>query len=134
MEKAFAALFRRHPMLDVTIKAENGQPIQVTHDGRSIDFREHDATDLSRDEIKELLIEHTNRPFDLERGPVVRLELFRTADNAHVALLCMHHIVSDAWSIVLIMNDLIESYFSIKAGFEPEFAPLLPFRSDSRSA
>ena len=124
MKKAFAALFRRHPMLDVTIKAENGQPIQVTHEGRSIDFREHDATELNRDEIKELLIEHTNRPFDLERGPVVRLELFRTADNAHVALLCMHHIVSDAWSVVLIMNDLIESYFSIKAGFEPEFAPL----------
>ena len=124
MEEAFSTLFRRHPMLDVTIEAADGDLRQFFHEGRTIDFREHDATELSEGEIKELLIEHAHKPFDLVNGPVVRLELFRTADNAHVALLCMHHIVSDAWSVVLILNDLIEGYFSIKSGITPEFKPL----------
>ena len=124
MEKAFAALFRRHPILDATFSSESGQLVQILQEGRTIDFREHDATHLSEDQIKELLIEHANKPFDLEKGPVIRLELFRTRDDAHVALLCMHHIVSDAWSVVLLMNDLIESYFSIGAGGEPQFKEL----------
>ncbi len=124
MEKAFAALFRRHPMLDATFSSDSGQLVQILHEGRTIDFREHDSTHLSEDQIKELIIEHANKPFDLERGPVIRLELFRTRDDAHVALLCMHHIVSDAWSVVLLMNDLIESYFSIGAGAEPQFNEL----------
>lgn len=124
MKRAFAALFRRHPMLDVTFSSESGQLLQFLHEGRTIDFREHDSTHLSEDQIKDLLIEHANKPFDLEKGPVIRLELFRTKDDAHVALLCMHHIVSDAWSVVLLMNDLIESYFSIESGGEPQFEEL----------
>nr|AHZ46164.1 PKS/NRPS hybrid [uncultured bacterium 12-5D] len=124
MKKAFLSLYERHPMLDVTFTAVNGQPVQRVHKGRTIDFREHDATHLTEQEIKSLLIEHANKPFDLENGPVVRLEMFRTRDDAHVTLLGMHHIVSDAWSVTLILNDLIESYFSLKAGKVPQYAPL----------
>ncbi len=121
MEKAFAALFQRHPMLDVTFSDESGHPLQTLRKSRTIDFREHDAVDLSEKEIKELLVEQANQPFDLKKGPVVRLELFRTADGSHITLLSMHHIVSDAWSVVLLMRDLMESYFSIKSGGKPRF-------------
>lgn len=121
MKEAFMGLYSRHPMLDVTFHTVDGSPIQRTHKGRTIDFREHDVTSLTDDEIKSLLIEHANKPFNLEKGPVVRLELFKTSDNSHITLLCMHHIVSDAWSVTLFMNDLIESYFSRKLGKEPEW-------------
>lgn len=124
MKKAFALLFERHPMFDVSFTTRDGEPMQVVQKGRTIDFREHDCTSLDETQLKELISEHANRPFDLDRGPVVRLELFRTADEAHVALLSMHHIISDAWSVAVLMQDLIEYYFSMKSGRTPQVEPL----------
>ncbi len=121
MQEAFKGLFERHPMLDVTFHTVNGTPVQRIRKGRTVDFREHDATNLSETEIKQLVMQHANQPFNLENGPVVRLELFRTADNAHIALLSIHHIISDAWSVTLVMRDLIESYFSRRVGRLPEW-------------
>ncbi|MAS92169.1 MAG: hypothetical protein CMO55_03140 [Verrucomicrobiales bacterium] len=124
MKTAFAKLFERHPLIDVTFATKDGEPMQVVQKGRTIDFREHDCTQLDDEQLKALISEHADRPFNLERGPVIRLELFRTADEAHVALLSMHHIVSDAWSIAVIMQDLIEVYFATKAGRTPQVEPV----------
>lgn len=124
MKKAFGLLFERHPLIDVTFSTRDGEPVQVVQKGRTIDFREHDCSSLNDEQLKELISDHADRPFNLERGPVVRLELFRTADNAHVALLSMHHIVSDAWSIATMIQDLIEYYFSTKAGRTPQVEPI----------
>jgi len=124
MKKAFALLFERHPLMDTTFTSRGGEPVQVVHKGRTIDFREHDCTTLDDGQLKALISEHADRPFNLERGPVVRLELFRTADQAHVALLSMHHIVSDAWSVSVLIQDLIEYYFSAKAGRAPKAEPI----------
>jgi amino acid adenylation domain-containing protein len=124
MKKAFTMLFERHPLFDVTFTTRDGEPVQIVKKGRTIDFREHDCTALGEAQLKALISDHANRPFDLERGPVARLELFRTADSAHVALLSMHHIVSDAWSVAVLIQDLIEYYFSAKAGRTPRVDPL----------
>ncbi len=127
MKRAFTALFQRHPMLDVTFSDDTGQPLQTLRKNRTIDFREHDTTHLSNDKIKELLVEHANQPFDLKKGPVIRLELFRTIDQSHITLLSMHHIVSDAWSVALLMQALMESYFALKSGIAHKLQQL-PFR------
>lgn len=125
IKKAFSLLFQRHPLLDTTFVTRDGEPVQIVQRGRTIDFREHDCTALDDEQLKALVSEHADRPFNLERGPVARLELFRTADDAHVALFSMHHIVSDAWSVAVLIQDLIEYYFSAKAGRNPsiETAP-----------
>ncbi|MEX2579662.1 MAG: amino acid adenylation domain-containing protein [Verrucomicrobiales bacterium] len=120
MKTAFALLFERHPLIDVTFATRDGEPMQMVQKGRTIDFREHDCTSLDDRQLKDLISEHADRPFNLERGPVIRLELFRTGDEAHVALLSMHHIISDAWSVAVIIQDLIEYYFSAKAGRTPQ--------------
>ncbi|NLT70348.1 MAG: SDR family NAD(P)-dependent oxidoreductase, partial [Verrucomicrobiaceae bacterium] len=130
MKKAFALLFERHPLIDVTFTTRDGEPVQVVQKGRTIDFREHDCTALDDEQLKRLISEHADRPFHLERGPVVRLELFRTADEAHVALLSMHHIVSDAWSIAVMIQDLIEYYFSTKMGRTPQVEPIAATYAD----
>lgn len=124
MKTAFSLLFERHPLIDVTFTTKDGEPMQVVHKGRTVDFREHDCTSLDDEQLKKTISEHASRPFNLERGPVVRLELFRTADEAHVALLTMHHIVSDAWSVAVVIQDLIEYYFSAKAGRTPQVEPV----------
>jgi len=124
IKTAFSLLLDRHPLFDVTFTTRDGEPVQTVNQSRSLDFREHDCTHLNEEELTSLISEHANRPFNLERGPVVRLELFRTSDQAHLALLSMHHIVSDAWSVAVIMQDLIEYYFSVKAGRTPKVEPL----------
>jgi len=124
MKEAFSHLFERHPIIDVAFTTKDGEPMQQVQKGRTIDFREHDCTELDDEELKRTISEHADRPFNLERGPVIRLELFRTADDAHVALLSMHHIVSDAWSVAVMIQDLIEYYFSAKAGRTPQIEPI----------
>jgi len=124
MKKSFALIFERHPLFDVTFTTQNGEPVQVRQKSNTLDFREHDCTSLDHEQLKALISDHANRPFHLERGPLIRLELFRTADEAHVALLGMHHIVSDAWSVSNLLRDLIEYYFAIKAGRTPNVEPL----------
>jgi amino acid adenylation domain-containing protein len=125
MQKAFALLFKRHPMLDVTFSETDGKPVQRLRRGGTIDFREQNVEQLSEQELKELLVKHANRPFDLEHGPLIRLELFRTSEG-HVSLMSMHHIISDAWSVTVLIRDLIESYFTIRSGRQPQFEPV-PF-------
>ena len=123
MEKAFELLFKRHPLLDVTFSDSDGQPKQRYRRDNGVDFREHDTIALNKEQLDERLVEHANQPFDLENGPVIRLELFRVVDG-HVALMTMHHIISDAWSVTVLLQDLIESYFSIRAGRNPQLAPI----------
>ena len=124
MESAFRALFERHPMLSATFHQVNGELIQRVEPKKTIDFREHDASSMNEEQIKELIEEHAELPFDLEKGPVIRLELFRNDQGSHFVLLAMHHIISDAWSVSLLMNDLIESYFSIKSGKNLDLNPI----------
>ncbi|HEV7279867.1 MAG TPA: amino acid adenylation domain-containing protein [Pirellulaceae bacterium] len=122
MQEAFASLFDRHPMLDVVFSDASGVPMQRFRNSDTIDFVEHDASDLSEEQLHAALVEAANRPFDLERGPIVRLELFRSEDS-HVALLGMHHIMSDAWSVTVLIRDLIEAYFAVRAGRIPQYRP-----------
>ncbi len=123
MEKAFKLLFKRHPLLDVTFSDCDGQPKQRYRRGGGVDFREHNTIALNKEQLDALLVEHANRPFDLENGPVIRLDLFRT-EEGHIGLMTMHHIISDAWSVTVLVKDLIESYFSIRSGRDPQLAPI----------
>ena len=81
-------------------------------------------------EARRLASRESRRPFDLATGPLVRAVLIRLAHEHHVALFNMHHIVSDAWSVAVFMNDLMEAYFSMLGGSQPEFEPLEYFYHD----
>ncbi|TWV53937.1 hypothetical protein FRZ03_08210, partial [Streptomyces misionensis] len=65
------------------------------------------------------------RPFDLAREPAFRATLVRAADDDHVLVLGMHHIVSDGWSLGLIVRDLTELYLA-ETGGRPADLPELP--------
>ena len=58
------------------------------------------------DELQTRLVEETQRPFDLERGPVMRVSLFSRSPQEHILLLVIHHIVVDFWSLAMILNEL----------------------------
>ena len=71
--------------------------------------------------------EETKRGFDLATGPLVRMSLIKLGDEEHVLTLVMHHIVSDGWSIEIIVREISQLYFAFAAG-EPSPLSELPIQ------
>ncbi len=121
---AFQALVDRHPSLRTTFSVDAGNPVQQVHEHQKVHFEETDAAAWSGDELKSRLAEDAYRPFDLERGPVLRVSLFTRSALEHVLLLAVHHIVIDFWSLAVILNELSVLYSAQKAG-SPAVLPSL---------
>ena len=73
LRRAFQALVDRHPSLRTTITVQSGKPVQQIHEHHPVYFEETDASAWREDELQTRLIEETQRPFNLERGPVMRV-------------------------------------------------------------
>ncbi|HEY0172458.1 MAG TPA: amino acid adenylation domain-containing protein, partial [Pyrinomonadaceae bacterium] len=108
---AFERLTLRHPALRTTFgSVADAEPFQEVHEGSEIHFVEHDARGWAEEELHERLVHEANRPFDLGRGPLFRLHLFARGEREHVLLLTIHHIVSDFWSLGILLRELGELY------------------------
>ena len=122
--RAFQALVDRHPSLRTTIAVHSGKPVQQIHDRQTVHFEETDASSWGEDELQTRLIGETQRPFDLERGPVMRVGLFARSAQEHIFLLVIHHIVVDFWSLAVMMNELGVLYSAETAGRPASLPPL----------
>src|SRR5258708_7635394 len=79
-------------------------------------LRELEAFRVARREAAE--------PFDLSRGPLLRVKLIRLRERDHLLLVTMHHIVSDAWSSGVLVREFSAIYAALAAGAEPVLTPL----------
>ena len=122
--RAFQALVDRHPSLRTTIAVRSGKPVQQIHEHQPVHFEATDASTWREDELQTRLVEETQRPFDLERGPVMRVNLFTRSAQEHILLLVIHHIVVDFWSLAVILNELGVLYPAEKAGRPAALPPL----------
>ena len=116
MRQAFSALLLCHPILDVTFSERNGEPMQRLRRRGPVTFHVHEATHLSLPELHLRLAQQRDKPLDPERGPVVRLEIFRAHDNRDALVLSLHALVGDAWSVVLLLGELLDNYAAGKEG------------------
>src|SRR5579859_5531527 len=114
--RAFQALVDRHPSLRTTFAVQSGKPVQQIHEHQPVHFEEIDASTWLEEELQNRLVEETQRRFDLERGPVMRVSLLTRSAQEHILLLLIHHIVVDFWSLAVILNDLGMFYPAEKAG------------------
>ncbi|HEU0076629.1 MAG TPA: amino acid adenylation domain-containing protein, partial [Longimicrobiaceae bacterium] len=130
LQRALGALVRRHESLRTTFRPVDGGAVQVVCDvpaapahvpladlsGLAPEAREREA--------RRLAAEDGERPFDLRYGPLLRLSLLRLRDDEHVMLLCMHHIVSDGWSMGVLFRELYAPYTASSRGEPPRLPPL----------
>ena len=116
LQDVFKTLLTRHPSLRTTFSLKDDQPVQVVHGYQEMAFEEVDASSDSNDELNERVAKMYQRPFDLEKGPLMRVSLFSRSKEEHVLLVTIHHIVGDALSIWLLMSDFLSLYPAIKAG------------------
>ena len=124
LRRAFQALVDRHPSLRTTIAVQAGKPIQRIHEGQSVHFEETDASTWSEEVLKARFVRETQRPFDLERGPLMRVDLLTRSAEEHILLLIIHHIVVDFWSLTVMLNELGALYTAETAGRVAVLPPL----------
>ena len=106
LRRAFQSLLDRHPSLRSTFSTHQDEPVQSILDYAEVSFEEIDASALSEAELRQRLVAEADRPFDLEHGPLLRVQLFARAENDHLILLSVHHIVADFWSLSVLTNEL----------------------------
>ena len=89
-------------------------------------LEEHDLRGVEDAEaqLKELMAVEAQAPFDLKRGPLVRGQLIRLREHEHVLLLTQHHIVSDGWSMGVLVRELGRLYGAFSRGEENPLTPL----------
>ncbi|TWU40628.1 non-ribosomal peptide synthetase [Novipirellula artificiosorum] len=120
---AMQILTQRHHSLRTTFSDSGGQLQQTVCDSLLPDIRSELAEGCSDDELRSRVLAHVQRPFDLEKGPLLRLATFRVAEDDHVIVATTHHIVTDFWSLVLIMKELSEIYPAVLSGRTPTLPP-----------
>ncbi len=126
------AVVRRHDSMRTTFARDaNGLPIQIVHPGQALDFAAVDLGRLPEAEREKTARQRLNaeawRPFDFERGPLLRARLLRTGEETHILLVVIHHIISDGWSIGILVREFTELYRATTAGREPQL-PALPIQ------
>ncbi|MET0396761.1 MAG: amino acid adenylation domain-containing protein, partial [Longimicrobiaceae bacterium] len=123
------ALVRRHETLRTTFAERGGAPVQVIHPPAPVALVELDLRELPEAErqtrAERLAAEEAMRPFDLARGPLLRSTLLRLADDEHVLLFTLHHIVSDGWSRGVLVREVSTVYAAARRG-ETVVLPELP--------
>jgi amino acid adenylation domain-containing protein len=128
LARALDAVDTRHESLRTTFALRGGQPVQVIAPPSPLPLavadlaalptaaREAEARRLARDEAR--------RPFDLARGPLCRTRLLRLDAGDHLALLTLHHIISDGWSMGVMVAELGAFYQRFTGGGGEPLAPL----------
>jgi hybrid polyketide synthase/nonribosomal peptide synthetase FtdB len=106
LRRAFQRLAERHASLRTTFLARDGQPVQRIADTGQVALDIRDAAGWSELDLSEHLSAAADQPFDLERGPLLRVSLFTRSPNDHALLLVIHHTVADFWSLVILIHEL----------------------------
>jgi amino acid adenylation domain-containing protein len=126
LQAACDGVLRRHEALRTTFHAPDGTPVQriapaspVPIDVIDLAGPRHDVSEWRRHYAEEV-----TRTFDLTRDRLLRVTLLRLAAGAHVLLLTIHHIVSDGWSIGVLIAEFSELYSASVQAREPALPPL----------
>ena len=131
LERIFAALVRRHEALRTTFATHGDQPVQVVHSDLLPALAQIDLSDLPEAEREErarqVADQEASLPFDLGTGPLLRLTLVRLAERDHLLLVTLHHIVSDGWSMRVLLRELVALYEALSRE-APAALPELPFQ------
>lgn len=109
-------LLDRHPALRTTFEERDGELLQRVHEKPPLPVEVIDASSWSEEALRARLEEEAHRPFDLERGPLLRMQLFARAPDDHILLIGVHHIIGDFWSLVLVIEEMQVLYPAACAG------------------
>lgn len=124
LEQSLKEITARHEVLRTAFAETDGRPAQIIlpeFPGSPL----LKITDVSEEQVRNLAIHEARQTFDLSEDPLLRANLLRLSETAHVLLLTMHHVVSDGWSMGVLIQELLALYPAF-AKNEPSPLPELP--------
>ncbi|HEX5601466.1 MAG TPA: condensation domain-containing protein, partial [Pyrinomonadaceae bacterium] len=107
LEWGINEIIRRHEILRTTFRLVDNQPVQIIADHLTLEMP---VVEVRETEVMRLATEEAQRPFDLETGPLVRARLLRLNADEWVLIFTMHHIISDGWSMGVLVNEMASLY------------------------
>jgi fengycin family lipopeptide synthetase D len=111
METAFIQLINRHESLRTCFEMIDGEPMQRIHPGVEFEVEYYELAGGNAAEGEDqAIIKQFIRPFDLSQAPLIRVGLITVTEQEHILMIDMHHIVSDAISLRIFINDFFDLY------------------------
>jgi amino acid adenylation domain-containing protein len=128
LEQALNKIVQRHESLRTNFTTIEGRPVQISVPESTISVTIQDVSDLPEDqreaEVLRLATGVTQQAFDLSSDGLLRADLFRLHYDLHVLVLVIHHIVCDAWSMGVLIQEVAALYEACREGREPVLAEL----------
>ncbi|WBI89705.1 Gramicidin S synthase 2 [Pseudomonas aeruginosa] len=124
LQRSFDSLVARHETLRTRFRLEGGRSYQQVQPAVSVSIeREQFGEEGLIERIQAIVVQ----PFDLERGPLLRVNLLQLAEDDHVLVLVQQHIVSDGWSMQVMVEELVQLYAGYSQGLDVVL-PALPIQ------
>jgi alpha-ketoglutarate-dependent taurine dioxygenase len=131
LQRSIELILQRHEILQAFFIEEQGQPAIKFDDAQKFELPQIDLTHLYHDEAlalaTRLVAGAARRPFQLNKAPLVRGLLVQLTETNHILSICFHHIVSDGWSLGILLEELALLYRAFTEGAHNPLPPL-PFR------
>ncbi|WP_035799591.1 condensation domain-containing protein [Kitasatospora mediocidica] len=124
LTSALNAVMDRHEALRTVFRLDRGVPVQVIGPVAPLEIP---VAEVREDQVDDLVQQEIESPFDLATGPLLRLRLLRLSAEHHIAVLVMHHIITDGESSEILLRELLLHYAAERAGESLEL-PELPIQ------
>jgi amino acid adenylation domain-containing protein len=128
LQQSLDTIVARQEVLRTSFLIDQGRPALSIASSGAVEIPLFDLSQLTiaerEEKAKEFAARETGRPFDLARGPLLRLALVKLGDEDHILLLTMHHIISDGWSIGVFLRELVICYNALTTGASPDLPAL----------
>ena len=131
LEAAIAQVTKRHQSLRTRFLVKENRVVQIIDEPGPIEMEVHNLRAMAEQEREiealHLCEKEGRRSFDLSRGGLLRAGLIQLTEDDHIVLLTTHHIVSDDWSMAVLIDELAHSYEAFCKG-KPASLPELNFQ------
>ena len=129
LERCLNEIVQRHEALRTTIHQQDGKAVQVIAQRLTLALPVIDLTKLRKSaqdvEVQQIRSAEAHKPFDIASGPLLRATLVRLSRNRNILLITMHHIISDGWSIGVLLRELGVLYNAFIKGDTPSLPELV---------
>lgn len=128
LEQAFQVIVERHETLRTSFQVVKDSPVQIIAPQISLTLPVIDLKELPIDEqsvqVQKLIKAESQKPFNLRQAPLLRVTLLHLEEQFHILVLAIHHIISDGWSMGILIRELSTLYQAFSSG-EPNPLPPL---------
>ncbi|WP_353230570.1 non-ribosomal peptide synthetase [Pseudomonas qingdaonensis] len=110
LRSSFQALVARHEALRTVFADHHGQPVQRVLANLALQVHSLDLGHETPARVQQLREDEARQPFDLERGPLLRVTLVRQDNETHQLWVTLHHIIADGWSMNILLDEFARLY------------------------